>query len=95
LLDRFTLIFTHISILLLSSKHGFFASENRLETIIQAFYKSNIFLSGMSTPNSTSEELEVQIAVLQQLLNQKGFTSIESTIAEDGIRLDHYESNLH
>jgi len=49
----------------------------------------------MSTPNSTSEELEVQIAVLQQLLNQKGFTSIESTIAEDGIRLDHYESNLH
>jgi len=50
--------------------------------------------SGMSTPSSTSEELDVQIAVLQQLLNQKGFTSIESTIAEDGIRLDHYESNL-
>jgi len=46
--------------------------------------------SGMSTPNGNQEDCEAQIAVLTQLLNQKGFTSIEANIAEPGIKLESF-----
>lgn len=45
--------------------------------------------SGMSTPPT---DVEAQIAVLTQLLIQKGFTSIEANIAEPGIRLEYFQT---
>merc|ERR1711990_1323868 len=44
--------------------------------------------SGMTTMNDR-EDNEAQIAVLKQLLNQKGFTSIETNLAENGIKLEY------
>merc|ERR1712062_850816 len=44
--------------------------------------------SGMSTHNER-EDNEAQIAVLKQLLNQKGFTSIETNLVENGIKLEY------
>ena len=42
----------------------------------------------MSTHNER-EDNEAQIAVLKQLLNQKGFTSIETNLVENGIKLEY------
>merc|ERR1711892_15534 len=44
--------------------------------------------SGLSRQNER-EDNDAQIAVLKQLLNQKGFTSIETNLAESGIRLEY------
>ena len=47
--------------------------------------------SGLSR-QSEREDNDAQIAVLKQLLNQKGFTSIETNLAESGIRLEYVQN---
>ena len=47
--------------------------------------------SGISTPNSSQEDCDAQIAVLKQLLNLKGFTSTETNISEPGIKLEYFQ----
>ena len=47
--------------------------------------------SGLSRQNER-EDNDAQIAVLKQLLNQKGFTSIETNLAESGIRLEYVQN---